>query len=161
MAAVSFSAQTMPAPLEAGDHLDQVTFHARYLAMPSAFHAELVGGVCAIAAISRARNISRFSDGMVDKLLGCNPRDTSTRQCHHYSWRLQRATAGWRPGDSRHCAGVNAAQKAPAGMVRHDAAKRPASRLLAGPRSNAAENPPIPLSCLRTWLTISSRFLAV
>jgi Uma2 family endonuclease len=32
-------------PLEAGDHLDQPTFHERYKAMPSAFRAELIGGV--------------------------------------------------------------------------------------------------------------------
>src|SRR5262249_24787272 len=32
-------------PLEAGDHLDQVTFHARYEAMPPDFRAELIGGV--------------------------------------------------------------------------------------------------------------------
>jgi Uma2 family endonuclease len=31
--------------LEAGDHLDQPTFHARYEAMPSSFRAELVEGV--------------------------------------------------------------------------------------------------------------------
>ena len=32
-------------PLEAGDHLDQATFHARYKAMPPSFHAELIGGM--------------------------------------------------------------------------------------------------------------------
>jgi Uma2 family endonuclease len=32
-------------PVEAGDHLDQRTFHARYKAMPSVFRAELIGGV--------------------------------------------------------------------------------------------------------------------
>jgi Uma2 family endonuclease len=32
-------------PLEAGDHLDQATFHARYEAMPLDFRAELIGGV--------------------------------------------------------------------------------------------------------------------
>lgn len=32
-------------PLEAGDHLDQATFHERYKSMPSEFRAELVGGV--------------------------------------------------------------------------------------------------------------------
>jgi len=31
--------------LENGDHLDQPTFHARYLAMPKSFRAELIGGV--------------------------------------------------------------------------------------------------------------------
>ena len=48
--------QTVPSPstalhgrhlprLEAGDHLDQATFHARYAAMPPGFRAELLGGV--------------------------------------------------------------------------------------------------------------------
>ncbi len=32
-------------PLEAGDHLDQATFHQRYKAMPAGFWAELIGGV--------------------------------------------------------------------------------------------------------------------
>jgi Uma2 family endonuclease len=36
--------QSLP-PLEAGDHLDQQTFHARYEAMPEDVRAELVGGV--------------------------------------------------------------------------------------------------------------------
>jgi Uma2 family endonuclease len=31
-------------PLEAGDHLDQKTFHERYEAMPEGFRAELIGG---------------------------------------------------------------------------------------------------------------------
>ena len=32
-------------PVEAGDHLDQATFHARYKAMSSEFRAELIGGI--------------------------------------------------------------------------------------------------------------------
>src|SRR5215468_2383618 len=32
-------------PLEAGDHLDQATFHVCYEAMPPGFRAELIGGV--------------------------------------------------------------------------------------------------------------------
>jgi len=32
-------------PLEAGDHLDQATFHTRYAAMPKNFRAELIGGI--------------------------------------------------------------------------------------------------------------------
>jgi Uma2 family endonuclease len=32
-------------PLEAGDHLDQKTFHERYKAMPEGFRAELIGGI--------------------------------------------------------------------------------------------------------------------
>jgi Uma2 family endonuclease len=31
--------------VEAGDHLDQATFHERYKAMPPGFRAELIGGV--------------------------------------------------------------------------------------------------------------------
>ncbi len=31
--------------LEAGDHLDQTTFHALYKKMPASLHAELIGGV--------------------------------------------------------------------------------------------------------------------
>lgn len=47
MATLSHAAQVklrIP-PLEAGDHLDQPTFHERYKAMPPAFRAELIGGV--------------------------------------------------------------------------------------------------------------------
>ena len=47
MAALSHTAgvqQHLP-PLEAGDHVDQPTFHERYKAMPPAFRAELIGGV--------------------------------------------------------------------------------------------------------------------
>src|SRR5687767_5960185 len=32
-------------PLEAGDHLDQKTFHERYAAMPENFRAELIEGM--------------------------------------------------------------------------------------------------------------------
>lgn len=47
MAALAYPAGVQEAlpPLEAGDHLDQPTFHARYKAMPAAFRAELIGGV--------------------------------------------------------------------------------------------------------------------
>ena len=38
-------AQQAVPPLEAGDHLDQPTFHARYTAMPQGLKAELIGGV--------------------------------------------------------------------------------------------------------------------
>jgi Uma2 family endonuclease len=37
-------------PLEAGDHLDQKTFHARYEAMPADFRAELIGGIVYVAS---------------------------------------------------------------------------------------------------------------
>lgn len=36
---------TVPPPLEAGDCLDQSTFHQRYSAMPENFRAELIGGI--------------------------------------------------------------------------------------------------------------------
>jgi len=39
------STTVTPPPLEAGDHLDQKTFHARYEAMPPGTRAELTGGV--------------------------------------------------------------------------------------------------------------------
>ncbi len=39
------SVQRALPPLEAGDHLDQPTFHARYAAMPPGVRAELIGGV--------------------------------------------------------------------------------------------------------------------
>jgi Uma2 family endonuclease len=40
------SPTALPIPrVEAGDHLDQATFHARYKAMPPGFRAELIGGV--------------------------------------------------------------------------------------------------------------------
>jgi Uma2 family endonuclease len=44
---VSHAVQVQPCiqPLEAGDHVDQPTFHERYKAMPAAFRAELIGGV--------------------------------------------------------------------------------------------------------------------
>ena len=42
----SFTPEASPlVPLESGDHLDQATFHARYVAMPPTFHAELIGGI--------------------------------------------------------------------------------------------------------------------
>lgn len=47
MAPLPYATLTVPhlPCLEAGDHLDQVTFHKRYEAMPSEFRAELIGGV--------------------------------------------------------------------------------------------------------------------
>jgi Uma2 family endonuclease len=36
--------------LEAGDHLDQATFHERYEAMPADFRAELIGGIVFVPA---------------------------------------------------------------------------------------------------------------
>lgn len=59
--------QTAPSPpavltvprlprLEAGDHLDQATFHARYEAMPSDFCAELIGGVVFVPSPLRSEH---------------------------------------------------------------------------------------------------------
>jgi len=59
--------QTAPAPhaalavphlpcLEAGDHLDQATFHARYEAMPEDFCAELIGGVVFVLSPLRSEH---------------------------------------------------------------------------------------------------------
>jgi len=45
-------------PLEAGDHLDQATFHARYKAMPPSFHAELIGGMVLVPSpLSREHGV--------------------------------------------------------------------------------------------------------
>ena len=44
--------------LEAGDHLDQATFHARYKAMPPSFHAELIGGMVIVPSpLSRGHGV--------------------------------------------------------------------------------------------------------
>ncbi len=43
-------------PLEAGDHLDQRTFHERYEAMPVDFHAELIGGIVYVRSRNRLRH---------------------------------------------------------------------------------------------------------
>jgi len=44
--------------LEAGDHLDQATFHARYEAMPPAFRAELIGGMVIVPSpLSRGHGV--------------------------------------------------------------------------------------------------------
>jgi len=43
-------------PLEAGDHLDQTTFHARYEAMPPDFRAELIGGVVFVPSPLRSEH---------------------------------------------------------------------------------------------------------
>jgi Uma2 family endonuclease len=42
--------------LEAGDHLDQATFHARYAAMPPNFRAELIGGVVFVPSPLRSEH---------------------------------------------------------------------------------------------------------
>ncbi len=44
--------------VEAGDHLDQGTFHQRYKAMPPAFRAELIGGVVIVPSpLSRGHGV--------------------------------------------------------------------------------------------------------
>jgi Uma2 family endonuclease len=44
--------------LEAGDHLDQATFHEHYKAMPPAFRAELIGGVVIVPSpLSRGHGV--------------------------------------------------------------------------------------------------------
>ena len=44
--------------VEAGDHLDQVTFHEYYKAMPPAFRAELIGGVVIVPSpLSRGHGV--------------------------------------------------------------------------------------------------------
>lgn len=43
-------------PLENGDHLDQMTFHARYEAMPEDFRAELIGGIVYLSSPLKPRH---------------------------------------------------------------------------------------------------------
>jgi Uma2 family endonuclease len=44
--------------MEAGDHLDQTTFHDHYKAMPPAFRAELIGGIVIVPSpLSRGHGI--------------------------------------------------------------------------------------------------------
>ena len=60
MVTVSHTAQTLlRLPLmEAGDHLDQATFHEHYKAMPLAFRAELIGGVVIVPSpLSRGHGV--------------------------------------------------------------------------------------------------------
>lgn len=47
--------ETIP-PLEAGDHLDQPTFHERYENMPEGFRAELIGGVVYVPSPAKLRH---------------------------------------------------------------------------------------------------------
>ena len=60
MVTLSRTAQTLlRLPLmEAGDHLDQATFHEHYKAMPPAFRAELIGGVVIVPSpLSRGHGV--------------------------------------------------------------------------------------------------------
>jgi Uma2 family endonuclease len=43
-------------PLEAGDHLDQATFHARYEAMPAGLRAALIGGIVFVPSPLRSEH---------------------------------------------------------------------------------------------------------
>ena len=49
------TAEPIP-PLEAGDHLDQKTFHERYKAMPGNIRAELIGGIVYMPSPLKARH---------------------------------------------------------------------------------------------------------
>lgn len=51
----ALSASHLP-PLEAGDHLDQATFHARYEAMPEDFRAELIEGMVFVPSPLRSEH---------------------------------------------------------------------------------------------------------
>lgn len=62
------------APLEAGDHLDQPTFHARYEAAPEDVKAELIGGVVYMSAALR-RSHGR-SSAMLIRWLGAYEAET-------------------------------------------------------------------------------------
>ena len=48
-------------PLEAGDHLDQKTFHARYEAMPEHVRAELIGRVVFMPSPKKRQHSTRHS----------------------------------------------------------------------------------------------------
>src|SRR3954470_15933773 len=52
-------------PLEAGDRLDQPTFHARYEAMPSAFRAELIEGIVHVPSPLKAKHGGPHGKAMV------------------------------------------------------------------------------------------------
>ncbi len=51
-------------PLEAGDHLDQKTFHERYEVMPSHIRAELLGGVVYLTSRVKADHGRLHADMM-------------------------------------------------------------------------------------------------
>ena len=60
MATVAQATHILPQflPLEAGDHLDQATFHTRYAAMPASFRAELIGGIVIVPSpLSRGHGV--------------------------------------------------------------------------------------------------------
>ena len=73
---------TKPVPLEAGDHLDQKTFHARYEAMPPDTRAELIGGVVYMMSPMK------------------NPHGKHTRLVSFWLYTYELATSGVEGGDS-------------------------------------------------------------
>ena len=58
------AASSLP-PLEAGEHLDRRTFHARYLAMPRGTRAELVGGRVYMASPVKDAHCTTHGDAML------------------------------------------------------------------------------------------------
>ena len=52
-------------PLEAGDRLDQPTFHARYQRMPPGFRAELIGGIVYVPSPVRLRHGRPYTNAIL------------------------------------------------------------------------------------------------
>jgi Uma2 family endonuclease len=71
--------ETVP-PLEAGDNLDQPTFHERYLAMPEGTRAELIGGV--VYVHSPAKRPHSRTSGRVVRWLGAYEDATPGTELH-------------------------------------------------------------------------------
>jgi Uma2 family endonuclease len=71
-------------PLEAGDHLDQPTFHARYMAAPEHVKAELIGGVVHMPSPVRRSHgkfhvkLLRWLDSYADLTPGTEVLDNTT-----------------------------------------------------------------------------------
>jgi Uma2 family endonuclease len=74
---------SLPA-LEAGDHLDQKTFHERYEAMPEDFRAELIGGIVFVPSPLKRPHagmhvlVSRWLDGYAEASPGTQVFDNGT-----------------------------------------------------------------------------------
>ena len=75
--------RTLP-PLEAGQHLDQPTFHERYEAMPPDTRAELVGGVVYMPSPLRDDHgeHGQRRERLVVPLQGRHARSAQSQQCH-------------------------------------------------------------------------------
>lgn len=78
------SFEQRPTSLENGDHLDQPTFHARYLKTPQDFRAELIGGVVYVSSPMKKRHgrmhshVMRWLLGYEEATLGTEVLDNTT-----------------------------------------------------------------------------------